>query len=353
MKVGIYARSLDQSPASPFSVLDTVKRHGLDGCLFPTPLDISPNLDSGEIREVRSYAESLGLYLDAALGQVNPYHFAARKDVLAAGDGDFRAGLERLIVASGQMGCSSPFFTIGALADRFSRSVPWADQLVATRAFLTGLRPFLLDHGYRLDLKTHEEISSSEVVEMVEVVGPDVLGIGLDQVNVLVRLEDPLAAARRTALYVKRVFLSDVDLFWVANGIERKLRALGDGIVDWPGTLAILRAAGATPSFTIELHRGQFSMPIFDPAWMAAAPEVSPLELAEVVRLTTISEHRLAEPGRPPRDALQVDVLERLPATLAYLPTLRAAYEEAPLHRHDDPFARTMVQEHRGGSHAG
>ena len=92
MKVGIYARSLDMNPASACSVLDTVKGHGLDGCLFPTPLDVSPTLDAGEIREVRAYAESLGLYLDSALGQVNPYHFAARKDVLAVGAGDFRTG---------------------------------------------------------------------------------------------------------------------------------------------------------------------------------------------------------------------------------------------------------------------
>jgi sugar phosphate isomerase/epimerase len=224
------------------------------------------------------------------------------------------------------MGCSSPFFTIGALADRFSRSVPWADQVAATRNFLIGLRPFLLDQGYQLDLKTHEEISSLEVAEMVEAVGPDVLGIGLDPVNVLVRLEDPLAAARRVAPYARRVFLSDADLFWVEDGIERKLRALGDGILDWPGMLEILTAAGATPSFTIELHRGQFNMPIFDPSWIAAAPGISPSELAEVIRLTTISERRLAEPGRPPRDSQQVDVLERLPTTLAYLPTLRAAY---------------------------
>ena len=208
--------------------------------------------------------------------------------------------------------------------------MPWVDQLAATQAFLLGLRPWLLDHGLGLDLKTHEEISTPEVVQMVEAVGPDVLGIGLDQVNVLVRLEDPLAAARRTAPYVRRVFLSDADLFFVDHGVERKLRPLGDGIVDWPGTLAILKAAGAAPSFTVELHRGQFSMPIFDAAWMASEPAISPLELAEVVRLTTVSEGRLAEPGRPSRDAYQADVLERLPATLAYLPPLRAAWDNAP-----------------------
>ena len=48
------------------------------------------------------------------------------------------------------------------------------------------------------------------------------------------------------------------------------------------------------------------------------------------MRLTLISEGRLAEQGRPTREAYQENVLERLPATLAYLPTLRAAYEGTP-----------------------
>jgi sugar phosphate isomerase/epimerase len=330
VKIGIYARSLDQAPASPFSALDTVKANGLDGCLFPTPLDVSASLDPGEIREVRAYAETLGLYLDSALGQINPYHFANRQDVLGAGGGDFRTGLERMIAAAAEMGCRSPFFTVGALTDRFSTSVPWADQVAATRNFLVSLRPFLLEHGYGLDLKTHEEITSAECVEMVEAVGADVLGIGLDPVNVLVRLEAPLAATRRVAPYARRVFLSDADLFWQDDGIVRKLRAVGDGILDWPGMLASLKAAGASPSFTIELHRGQFGMPIFEGAWMADAPEIAPLELAEIVRLTTVSERKLTDPGRLAKEAQQVDVLERLPATLAYLPTLRAAWDGAP-----------------------
>ena len=330
MKVAIYSRSLDANPVRASAMLDTVKSHGLDGCLFASPFDVSATLDSGEIREVRAYADSLGLYLDAAVGQINPYHFAARKDVLAAGNGDFRAGLERLIVAAREMGSNSVFFTVGALVDRLGRSVPWVDQVAATTAFLMSLRRFLLDQGMRLDLKTHEEITTDECVQLVETVGTDVMGIGLDQVNVLVRLEDPLAAARRVALYCTRAFLSDADLFFTSTGIERKLRPLGDGIVDWPGTLAILQTAGATPKLTVELHRGQFGMPIFDAAWMAAEPSTRVEELAEIIRLAVISERKLDDPARPPREAYQAEVLDRLPATLAYLPTLLGAAVKHP-----------------------
>ena len=81
------------------TVLDFVKGHGLGGCLFPTPFDVSPTLDLREIGETRAYAESRELYMDASSGQISPFHFVDRKRVSAAGGGDFRTGLERLPAA--------------------------------------------------------------------------------------------------------------------------------------------------------------------------------------------------------------------------------------------------------------
>ncbi|MCC7370110.1 MAG: sugar phosphate isomerase/epimerase [Chloroflexi bacterium] len=322
MNVSIYSRTLDATPQPISTTLDVVKGHGLGGCMVASVFDVSKTLDPSELRDVRAYAESLGLFLDVAGGQINPYHFGKREDIVAAGDGDFRTGLERVLLAAQILGCSATFFTVGALVDRFSRSVPWANQVAATTSFLKSLRPFLLDHDLRLDVKTHEEITSDECVRIVEQVGPDVMGIGFDPVNVLVRLEAPVESARRVGPYCTRAFLSDADLFFTASGIDRKLRAVGDGILDWPGMLAVLAEAGAEPSLTIELHRGQFGMPIFDRAWIAAQTDLRLPELAEVVRLTVVSEEKLKDPARPPREAFQVNVLERLPATLAYLPTL-------------------------------
>jgi sugar phosphate isomerase/epimerase len=353
VKLGIYARSLpDAGAASATEVLDTVKRLGLDGCLFASPLDLSPTLDPGELLAVHDYADSLGLYLDLAVGQVNPYHFAARADVLKAGQGEFRAGLERLIQAAQAVGCDSLMLTIGALADRFSRSVPWADQLAATQSFLRSLAPFLRDWGFRLDLKTHEEITSTEVVRLVEAVGPDVLGIGLDPVNVLVRLEDPLAATRRVAPFTRRVYLDDAILPFIEGGLERKLRPLGDGILDWPAILAIVQAADTSPTYTIELHKGQFSMPVFEPGWLAHAdPDLPIAEFAEVLRLAALSERRLTEPGTAPRDAYQVEYFERFAPSLAYLRS-EAFRQDGQDSQDEEPYPGNLVQTPRSGAPA-
>ena len=49
-------------------------------------------------------------------------------------------------------------------------------------------------------MKTHEEITTTEAMRLVEEVGEDVLGIAFDPVNVVVRGELPTAAACRVEL---------------------------------------------------------------------------------------------------------------------------------------------------------
>ena len=54
------------------------------------------------------------------------------------------------------------------------------EQLQASEKFLRKLAPFARDLGVHMNLETHEEITSFELVRLVEAVGPDVLGIVFD-----------------------------------------------------------------------------------------------------------------------------------------------------------------------------
>ncbi|MFN8526002.1 MAG: sugar phosphate isomerase/epimerase, partial [Chloroflexota bacterium] len=319
MKLGIYSRSLPLPPdATASAQLQAVHELGLDGCLFPSPLALSPTLDPVELRERRQQAEALGLYLELGLGQINPFHFDRAADVLAVGDGDFRAGLERMLRAASAIGVSELFFWAGTVADRASRSVPWGTQLAALEAFLRDLAPLARDLGCHLNLKTHEEITTHEVVRLVEAVGPDVLGVSLDPVNVVVRLEDPLASARRVAPYVRQVHLDDALILFDEQGLVRKLRPCGEGAIDWPAILGLVRAHRPAANLTIELHRGQFGMPIYDRDWLALQPEGTLGELAELVRLAVASRGRLERGETAPIEAYEGDATLRLRPTVAF-----------------------------------
>lgn len=318
--IGIYHRSLpDSERLSTREALSRTREIGLNGILLASPLALSPTLDPAELRDVRALAAELEVALGVGVGRIHPYHFDTETEVRALGDGDFGRGLERLVRAGRDLGCAELWFSIGTLADRFDHSVPWSSQLAAAEAFLRSFAPVLRDVGCRLSLKTHEEITSFEVVRLVEAVGPDVLGVSYDPVNVLVRLEDPVAAARRVAPYVRHLHVDDAALFFVDNGLERKLYPVGEGVIDWPAILETFAKRAPRYATWIELHRGQFQVPLFDPAFLAYQPDLTVGELAEVTRLATRSERKRARGEIPSPDAYQREPSRRLQPTLDYL----------------------------------
>jgi sugar phosphate isomerase/epimerase len=260
------------------AALRATAAHGLAGTLFSSLAEISPTLDASELRSARDLAGELGIGIGASVDWINPLTERGRSNAIY-GDGDLTAGLTRLIGAAGDIGIRDLFFMVGKIEDRFDPTVEWRAQLDAVASILFKLAPMLRDAGSRLLLKTHEEITSFEVARLVERVGPDLLGVALDPVNVLCRIEDPVEATRRVAPYVAQVHVDDAVLCFENGGIRRFLCPLGDGVIDWGGILALVPAARRV----LEFHSGQFAMPVFDPAWRRAQPDLTLDEFASIL----------------------------------------------------------------------
>ncbi|MBZ9939415.1 sugar phosphate isomerase/epimerase [Mesorhizobium sp. BR1-1-16] len=290
------------------AALEAAAGYGLDGCLFSHLLDVALDLDAGRLAEVRARGVELGVKPAAGIGWINPHHLDRAAALVALGGGDYRRGFARAIEAAAAFGLTDLFFMISLIEDRFDTDLTWSGQLAASTRFLASLAPILRANGVRLLLKTHEEITTQEILRVIEAVGEDAIGVALDPVNVMVRLEEPLAAARRVAPYVRQVHLDDAIIRFAGDGIRRILHPLGQGQIDWPGILALV---GAAPRF-LEMHRGQFAMPVFEPGWLAPQSDVVLPELAALLEMAVAS-------GDAP-DAWNQDLpLTRLPATLEAL----------------------------------
>jgi sugar phosphate isomerase/epimerase len=305
MRIGVDGKKLPAGVQGPLAVLDSASELGMEGVFFRTVLDLSPTLDPSQLREVRAHADQLGLYLEAGIGKVNPFNTAETPEVRALGGGDYRRGVVRMLRACREIGCTELWactasyqkqFTGLYAFDRFRTDVCWNDQLEATRRLLHGLAPTLHDLGCRLNLETHEEITTFELIRLVEQVGSDVVGITFDVGNVVVRGEDPLLAARRAAPFVHQSHLRDVVLFFVEDGLGRQVRPCGQGIVEWAEVIRALGTGNPTLNLSIEVHdpRHVMPIPIFDPAWQAAHPDLTPGELARLVELARLCEARVA-----------------------------------------------------------
>jgi len=284
--------------------LDFAHQHELDGVFFKSILDLSPTLDLGELREARAYADALGMYLEVGIGRINPYNTAESPHVRRLGGGDYRKAMEQMIHAAREIDCTELWAETATIkrdvaegifiVDRFRTDTTWEDQLAATARFLTLLAPLLRDLGCRVNIETHEDVTSFEVVRLVESVGPDVAGITFDTANVLARGEEPVAAARRVASYTHTTHIKDAILIFGEEGLLRQIRACGDGVVDWETVIGILAAHKPELNLSLEESPSLMSVPIADPAWRAGHPDLAVAEVAELVRLAQGCEARIA-----------------------------------------------------------
>ncbi len=305
MKIGVEGNHIPNVKINGiWKTLDFAKQNGLQGVFFKSIFDLSSTLDFGELQDVKNRANELGLYLETGVGRVNPYNSAETPIIRALGDGDYLAGMKKQIQACVSIGCTELWAITGSYKhnmksyykfDRFRTDVTWKDQLEATAKFLETLKPFLLDNGCRINIETHEEISSYELVRLVEMVGSDVVGITFDTANVLVRGEDPVAAARRVAHYTHLSHIKDAILYFVEDGLERQVRPCGCGIVDFEKIIPILCAANPNLNLSIEDQKVIMEIQIFDPVWRAHHPDLNFDELTELIRLAKICEKKIAE----------------------------------------------------------
>jgi 3-oxoisoapionate decarboxylase len=107
------------------------------------------------------------------------------------------------------------------------------------------LKPFE-DAGVVLALETYEQISSSELVEIVSTVDSPNLGICLDPANVVANLEHPERCIELCAPYVKNIHAKDFAFNrqegWV--GFTYSGAVMGEGLHDYPNLISIVKPRG-------------------------------------------------------------------------------------------------------------
>ncbi|WP_394525492.1 sugar phosphate isomerase/epimerase family protein [Paenarthrobacter nicotinovorans] len=317
-RVGVDGRKIPESAKrGPLGSLHHAKELGLEGIFFRTVLDMSPTLDPGELRDIGQLASELDLYVETGLGKVNPFGSAEAPELREIGDGDIVLGFRRMMEACAAQGWRElwvatanykPKFRGKYAYDRFRTDVDWSDQLRATEGFLKRLAPIARDLGIHMNLETHEEITSFEVIRLVEAVGTDVTGIVFDTANVLQRAEHPIHAAKRLAPYVRQTHIKDALLSFDGGGIEFQLRPCGDGVVDFRELLPILLREN--PDLNLSIENAEYyensepplytmHIDIFDEGWLDGHPDLTVREFAQYIEMVKDYEQRITSGDQP------------------------------------------------------
>jgi sugar phosphate isomerase/epimerase len=241
-----------------------------------TPTEISPALDHVELTAFAEFAEDAGLRIAVSLGSLNPVRPDRSPEALAAGDGDLRAGFVALVRAAARLGARSAMLVVGREEDRFASPVPFSEQLSLLGELLAAVRSRIEDTGVRVLIKTHQELTSWEALRLVDSAG-SAYGVAFDPVNSIVRMEDPLGAARRLAGAIGQVHVDDARLVAWAGGVGRALCPIGDGVLPWSDLIAAVGTSDPDAWWWGEAHRAELTMPFRADGWFRAHPD-APLE---------------------------------------------------------------------------
>jgi sugar phosphate isomerase/epimerase len=283
MKIGLDSFSLHPLELDTFAQLDFAARHGFEGLHGGFSLDADP----GRLTDVRAYADSLNLYTEADVGNINPCLAACSAEELMASSA-------RRVEKAAACGWHEIHCLLGNGEERYTMSIPWTRQLTLAAELIQSLRPVLRDCGSRLNLETHGDTTTFELIRLIEAVGEDVVGICLDTANVFCHAEDPLLAARRAAPYTHMTHVKDAIIFFIDTGVRRQTLPVGRGAIPWPDLLSALATYAPDLHLSIEDHKWFFEAHIFDQDWLALHPDLTRDELARVARIAWQCQQRIA-----------------------------------------------------------
>lgn len=287
MKIGLDTFTIRELRLDAFATLGFVKEHGLEGAQFGGLRGLSQDLDPGKLREVRAYAEGLGLYTQVSVPTCNPHLVQGCIE-------DHLAEMTRQIEAAAECGWHELHASLGGGPERYEHPVRWTRHLADSAELIRKLGPVLRARKSRVNLETHGDVTTFELIRLIEDVGPDIAGICLDTANVLCHAEDPVVAARRAAPYTHLTHTKDAIIYFSETGYTRQGRAPGQGCLDWEKILPILGEFSPDLPLSIEDHKWLFTFDIFEKRWLSLHPDLTHYELSQVVKLAWQCERRIA-----------------------------------------------------------
>jgi sugar phosphate isomerase/epimerase len=215
--------------------------------------------------------------------------------------------------------------------DRFRTDVPWEVQLSASESFLLKLRPILRDCGMRIDLENHEDLTTHELLRLVERVGSETLGFALDVANLTVMGEAPVEGSLRLAPWVHLVHVQDIFLIPAEKGLLRQMRPAGEGVIEWESILPAVYHYDTNVHLLVEDHKGLIQIDVRDPLWRSRYSELDEKEIVMLLGLAEKSRQRVERGEIEPPEAYETipyaeQRLQRLNSSLHYLKALRQKY---------------------------
>lgn len=201
-----------------FQFMDRVKELGLDGFQID-PMHLVSQKDS-YLREILAYSKEKNLFLEYGTMGIEADWLMNELDTCAK--------LESTILRT----------FIGF--DRYDKKINIHLEIESAIEHLNKVKNRAAELNIKIAIENHGDVSSDELVDIVEKVASPNVGICLDLGNALVTFEDPLEAAKKMAPYTFTTHFKDYAIKMTNYGFKVCGAALGNGNIDLRAALKIL-----------------------------------------------------------------------------------------------------------------
>jgi sugar phosphate isomerase/epimerase len=234
-------------------------------------------------RAVRDYAEMHGLFVEGSLGlpktDADAARFAAELEASKAAG----AAVVRTVCMPGRR-----YETFDSL-EQFKKFADDAWQA------LRRAEPVAARHKVTLAIENHKDWRTDEMVGWLKRLSSEWVRVCLDTGNSVALLEDPVATAEALAPFVATTHLKDMGVAEYADGFLLSEVPFGDGFLDLPKIVSVVRAANPRVRLNLEMiTRDPLKVPCLTPKYWATLPAVPAKELAAA--LARVRAHKFPRP---------------------------------------------------------
>lgn len=237
--------NLEQPPAYRMTLEDFIDRaraHEVQGVSIESFMldDSSPR----NLERLRGLLDDAGLELVWAWGHPHGLGSGARADELV--------DLQRNVDIAKALGASVMRICAGG---RRTRPESWLAHKTQLLPLLRRAADYAAGQGVVLAMENHVDLLAAEVLELLEAVDSPALGVCLDTANNLRMFEDPMLVIEQLAPHAKATHIKDICAF---RGSPREFGfwpsvPLGEGLIDIPRTLQLLRQHGFDGLLALEI----------------------------------------------------------------------------------------------------
>jgi sugar phosphate isomerase/epimerase len=228
--------------------------------------------DEDYTRRLRSKAESYNMFVEGSASLPKDRSGVERFE--AAVRTAKKAGTKVIRIAIG-----------GRRYEQFSKAEQFRTFMERTIKSLQLAEPVATRQRMRLAIENHKDWRIDQMLEILKKIDSEYLGVCVDTGNSVALLEDPMEVVEAYAPYSLAAHLKDMAVAEYEDGFLLADVPLGQGLLDLPRIVAILRKSNPEIQFSLEMAtRDSLKVPCLTDKYWATFTDVTGSDLARALR---------------------------------------------------------------------